>query len=87
MSHEMTSHEIIHSALQLPEAERLEIVHALQHSLLEHDVDHGPIEPADEVESAWDAEIARRIADIDSGKVKLIPSKEAWKYIDGKTSS
>lgn len=79
----MTSHEIIHSALQLPEAERLEIVHALQDSLPEHAVDHGPVEPADEVAAAWNAEIARRIAEIDSGKVKLIPADEAERMIRG----
>jgi len=85
MSLNLTTHEIIVSALQLPIAAREEVIVALQESLIDADVDHGPTEPADEVEAAWSDEIARRIADIDSGRVKTIPSDEAWKYIDGKS--
>lgn len=83
MSANLTSQEIIASALQLPWAERERIVEALQESLIDESIDHGPEEPADEVEAAWSEEIARRIADIDSGRVKTIPSEEAWKIING----
>lgn len=84
MSHEMTTHEIITSALRLPETERIEVVRALRESLLDPSVDHdGPPEPADEVEAAWSEEIARRIADIDAGRVKLIPAEEAERMIRG----
>ncbi|MCX7161243.1 MAG: addiction module protein [Proteobacteria bacterium] len=31
-----------------------------------------------EVEQAWDAEIRRRIAEIDSGTAKLIPAEEVF---------
>ena len=40
-------------------------------------------EPADEVEAAWKEEIARRIADIDSGRMKTIPADEAERMIRG----
>jgi putative addiction module component (TIGR02574 family) len=83
MAANLTSHEIIASALQLPLAEREQIVEALQESLIDVEVDHGPEDPADEVEAAWSDEIARRIADIDSGRVKTIPSKEAERMIFG----
>jgi putative addiction module component (TIGR02574 family) len=45
--------------------------------------DHGPAEPANEVETAWSEEVARRIADIDSGRVKTIPAEEAERIIRG----
>ena len=83
MAANLTSHEIIASALQLPLAEREQIVEALQESLIDETIDHGPEEPADEVETAWSEEIARRIADIDSGRVKTIPSEEAERMIRG----
>ena len=85
MATNLTSHEIIASALQLPLAERERIVEVLRESLIDESIDHGPEEPADEVEAAWGEEIARRIADVDSGRVKTIPSAEAWKFIDGQT--
>ncbi len=83
MATNMTPHEIIASALQLPVAERERVIDALQESLIAETVDHGPEEPADEVEAAWSDEIARRIADIDSGRVKTIPAEEAERMIRG----
>jgi putative addiction module component (TIGR02574 family) len=83
MATNLTPHEIIASALQLPMAEREQIVEALQESLIDETIDHGPEEPADEVEAAWSDEIARRIADIDSGRVKTIPAEEAERMING----
>jgi hypothetical protein len=85
MTMNLTTHEIIASALQLPLPARELVIVALQESLIDTMIDHGPEEPADEVEAAWGDEIARRIADIDSGRVKTIPSEEAWKFIDGQT--
>lgn len=87
MSNNLSTHEIINFALQLPAAAREEVIAALAESLIDPALDHSPAEPADEVEAAWSDEIARRIADIDSGRVKTIPSDEAWKFIDGKSSS
>lgn len=40
--------------------------------------------PREEVEAAWDAEIARRIAEIDAGTATLIPSEEVFAEIDEK---
>jgi putative addiction module component (TIGR02574 family) len=61
--------EILKQALQLPPEARA----ALAGSLLDS-VD----EPLDlDAESAWEAEIAARIREIDEGKVTLIPWAEA----------
>ena len=83
MATNLTTHEIIASALQLPLSAREEVIVALQESLIDSTIDHGPEEPADEVEAAWGEEIARRITDIDSGRVKTISSEEAERFIRG----
>lgn len=83
MATNMTPDEIIATVLQLPLAEREQIFVALQESLIDQNIDHGPEDPADEVEAAWSEEIARRIADIDSGRVKTIPAGEAERMIRG----
>lgn len=86
MAANLTPREIIDSALQLTLDEREQIIDALQDSLIDESIDHGPTEPADEVEAAWSEEIARRIADIDSGRVKTIPADEAERMIYGDAS-
>lgn len=59
--------------LTLSEPERAELAHALITSL---------DAPADEgVEAAWDQEIVRRIAEIDSGQAKLLDREEFRKRI------
>jgi putative addiction module component (TIGR02574 family) len=61
--------ELLKKALALPPEARA----ALAGSLLESLDD----EPADEgVEAAWNEDIKRRIEEIDSGKVKMIPYEE-----------
>ena len=55
-------------ALNLSESERAELAQDLVASL------DGPPEP--DVEKAWDAEILRRLAEIDSGTANLIDRKE-----------
>jgi hypothetical protein len=45
--------------------------------------DHGSEAPVDNAEAAWSEKIARRIADIDSGRVKTIPAEEAERIIRG----
>jgi putative addiction module component (TIGR02574 family) len=40
--------------------------------------------PRVEVEAAWDAEISRRVAEIDAGTAKLIPSEEVMARIEEK---
>jgi putative addiction module component (TIGR02574 family) len=39
---------------------------------------------AAEIESAWDTEIARRLEESDSGKVKTIPAEEVFARIQAK---
>jgi putative addiction module component (TIGR02574 family) len=85
MASDLTNDQIIESVLRLPLIERERVLDALQESLTDDAIDHGSEEPDDEVEAAWSDEIARRIADIDSGRVKTIPSEEAWKFINGET--
>jgi len=55
-------------ALNLPESERAELAHDLMASL------DGPAEP--DAENAWDVEILRRLAEIDSGTAELIDREE-----------
>ena len=55
-------------ALSLPESERAELAYDLVSSL------DGPADP--DAEKAWDAEILRRLAEIDSGTAKLIDREE-----------
>ena len=40
--------------------------------------------PKAEVEAAWDAEISRRVAEIDAGTAKLIPGEEVMARIEEK---
>ena len=54
-------------ALQLPPEERSQLADRLITSLFE---DH-------EIEAAWAEEVERRIADIESGRSKLVPVAEA----------
>jgi len=47
------------------------------------------LEPADnlsaaEIESAWDCEIACRLEEVDSGKVKAVPAEEVFARIQAK---
>jgi putative addiction module component (TIGR02574 family) len=57
--------ELLKTALQLPEAARAALADSLWASL-DHEVD-------DDAEDAWPEEIRRRLQEIDSGAVKLIP--------------
>lgn len=83
MPSNLSPDQLIESVLRLPLAERERVFAALQESLIDDTIDHGPAEPADEVEAAWSDEIARRIADIDSGRVKTISAEEAERMIRG----
>jgi putative addiction module component (TIGR02574 family) len=61
-----TTRRVLRAALQLPARDRADIAGILLWTL---DTREDP-----NVEAAWAAEVERRIADMDSGKVKL----EAW---------
>lgn len=62
--------ELLKKALTLSAEERAQLVDSLLESL-----DEPREDPAD-IEAAWNEEIARRIADLDSGKAKTIPWEE-----------
>jgi len=61
--------ELLKKALALPPEARAALATSLFESLDEEPADQG-------VEAAWSEEIKRRIEDIDSGKVQMIPYKE-----------
>ncbi|MCG8451019.1 MAG: addiction module protein [Pirellulales bacterium] len=75
--------DVIASVLALPAEQRLEVMDAIHVSLVDSSIDHGPIEPAEDVAAAWKDEIARRIADVDNGRVKTIPAEQAERMIRG----
>jgi len=63
------ANEILKKALTLPVAERAELASSLIESL------DGAKDRS--VESAWDKEIVRRMAELDSGKVKPVSLDQA----------
>lgn len=67
MSTEATS--ILARALALPETERREIGEAL--------LDSVPAEDAESVEAAWNEEISRRVAQIESGEADTVDGPTA----------
>ena len=64
--------ELSSQARTLPAADRVRLAEELLATVHE---------PDDEVEAAWDQEIRRRIADIDAGTAKLIPSEEVFAHV------
>ena|SRR5579864_4455517 len=68
--------ELLQKALALPEEERAALVRSLIESL-EEVADQG-------TERAWDEEIARRIADLDSGKSKTVSWEEIRQRISAR---
>jgi len=65
-------------ALSLPEAERAELVHSLVLSL------DGPADK--DAATAWDTEILRRLAEIDSATAQLIDRDELRRRMQGRIS-
>lgn len=65
--------DLLANALTLPESERAEIAAQLIASL-------GQTVDA-EAQEAWDAEIARRIEELDSGKVETLPWSEVRRML------
>ncbi len=61
--------ELSRKARALPPADRVRLAEELLATVQEVDA---------EVEVAWDEEIKRRIAEIDSGTAKLIPAEEVF---------
>jgi putative addiction module component (TIGR02574 family) len=63
--------DLLDDAMKLPPDERLELAEKLFDS----------VEGEAGAEQMWAEEISRRIAAIDSGKIKLIPWEEARRHI------
>ena len=61
--------ELLKKALALPPEARAALAGSLSESLDDEPCDEG-------VEAAWNEEIKRRIEEIDSGKVQMIPYEE-----------
>ena len=70
-----TAKQLYDNALHLPDSERAELAAWLIESL-DPEVDR-------EVDEAWDAEIKRRIDELDSGRVTAVPWPEARRMILG----
>lgn len=64
----LTAKQIKAEAMKLPPEERADLADWLWISAASRD----------EVKAAWDAEIARRIAEIDAGTVELIPGEKVF---------
>lgn len=65
-------------AAALSPPERADLAHFLIHSLDQAE--------DDDVQTAWDAELARRLADIESGKVTGTPAAEVFAQLREKYS-
>ena len=65
--------ELSRKARALPPEDRARLAEELLASLHDH--------PDPEIEAAWDEEIRRRIAEIESGTAKLIPADEVFAEI------
>lgn len=63
----MTVQQIVAEARQLPPEELAEVVELLLGEVGESDP---------EVDEAWKVEVRRRVAEIESGRVKLIPGEQ-----------
>ncbi len=74
MKHDPT--DLLKEALKLPLEARAALAGYLLESL-DQEVDEG-------AEAAWQAEIDRRLGELDSGKVKPIPWSEARRKIAGR---
>mgnify|MGYP002336103227 CR=1 FL=1 len=70
----LTAEQIKAEAMKLSPEERADLADWLWIS----------VTPREEVKAAWDAEIARRIAEIDAGTVEFISSEEVLARLDEK---
>jgi len=74
-----TLNKLRSEVLMLPEAERAELAHALVKSL--------DAPPDANVADAWDAEIVRRLAEIESGTAILIDRNEFRRRVQARISN
>ncbi len=69
--------DLLKKALSLPVTERADLAGSLIESLDDAE--------DESVEAAWDEEVARRMAEIDSGKVKPLSLEEARRRLSSAT--
>jgi len=63
--------DILREALKLPPEEREELIDELSASL-----------DASDLGEYWEAEIARRISDVDSGRVQTVPADDVFSRLE-----
>ena len=68
--------EVTRDAAELPASERLKLARILL------DLSETSAEPEDELQAAWDDEIARRLRELRSGAVKGVPLAEVRRRIE-----
>ena len=73
---------LVQRALRLSPEERGQLIHSLIVSL-----EGEPEDTPETIAQAWDEEIARRVADMDAGRVRLIPADEVMARIHAKISA
>ena len=73
--------ELTKDAAELPVSERLKLARILL------DLSETTLQPAEEVQSAWDDEIERRLQELRSGKVQGVPLEEVKKKIEARFHS
>jgi len=71
--------ELERQALQLSPKERGELIHRLIVSL-----EGEPKESPEAIAEAWNAEIARRVADMEAGRTKWMPADEVMAHLRAK---
>lgn len=67
---------LIDQVLQLSPAERSKLLHRIEISL-----DGEPENTAEITDTAWDEELARRVAEMDAGLTEWIPGEEAMRRL------
>ena len=72
-----TLHEATKDAAELPAPERFKLARILL------DLSETNPEPAEEVQAAWDVEIARRLEELRTGTVRGVPLQEVKKRFHG----
>ena len=76
----MTAHDLLEAANRLSQADRAWLAQELLHP-------PGDSSTEAEIEAAWSDEIKRRLDEIDSGKVELIPLEEVIARMDARLSA
>jgi putative addiction module component (TIGR02574 family) len=63
--------EILHAALKLPPEDREELIEELSASL-----------DASDLGEYWEAEIERRVSDVDAGRVQPVPAEDVFARLE-----